>query len=136
MKKIQRQIELVKTDILQRFPNCSYTIGILLWDDGTSLVECRHGNDEGTKIYKSTYYNNELIFDEIDIEGKVMIKDMFGNEKFQYLTDEKPKNSLEKKMRAVAACSCDNGIIDCPGCKDEDENNKREHTLDNLNYLP
>ena len=92
MKKIQKQIELVKNDILQRFPNCSYSIGILLWDDGTSSVECRHGNDEGTKIYTSTYYNNELTFDEIDVDGKVMIKDRFGNEKFQYLTDEKPKH--------------------------------------------
>jgi hypothetical protein len=92
MRKIQKQIELVKNDILQRFPNCSYTIGILLWDDGTSRVECRHGNDEGTKIYTSVYYNNELSFDEIDIAGKVMIKDRFGNEKFQYLTDEKPKH--------------------------------------------
>ena len=93
MKKIQKQIDLVKNDILQRFPNCSYTIGILLWDDGTSRVECRHGNDEDKKIYTSTYYNNKLTFGEIDVDGKVMIKDRFGNEKFQYLTDEKPKHS-------------------------------------------
>ena len=90
---IKRQIELVKNDILQRFPNCSHTIEILLWDDGTNRVECRHGNDEGTKIYTSSYYNNELTYNEIDIDGKVMVKDKFGNEKFYYLTDEKPKLS-------------------------------------------
>ena len=88
MKEIERQIEIVKNDILQRFPNCSYTVGILLWDDGTSRVECRYGNDDGTKIYISVYYNNELTFGEIDIVGKVMIKDKFGNDQFKYLTDE------------------------------------------------
>jgi hypothetical protein len=90
MIEIERQIELVKNDILQRFPKCSYTIRILLWDDGTSSVECRHGNNEGTKVYTSTYYKDELTFEEIDIDGRVMIIDEFGNEQFKYLTDEKP----------------------------------------------
>ena len=58
VKNLQKQINLVKNDILSRFPNCSYTILILLWDDGTTSIECRHGNNEGTKIYTSTYYNN------------------------------------------------------------------------------
>jgi hypothetical protein len=92
MKEIERQIEIVKNDILQRFPNCSYTVRVLLWNDGTSSVECRHGNDEGTKIYTSTYYNDELIFDEINVDGKVMIIDKFGNEQYKYLTDKKPKH--------------------------------------------
>ena len=92
MKKIQEQIEIVKSDILNRFPNCSYTVRILLWDDGSSLVECRHGTNEGTKMYNSIYYNNELTFNEIDKNGMVMIIDEFGNEKFMYLTDEKPKH--------------------------------------------
>jgi len=91
MEKIQEEIELVKSDILTRFPNCSYTITILLWDDGTRKVECRHGNDEATKIYTSSYYNNELIFDEIDIDGKVMVKDEFGNGSYWYLTNKKQK---------------------------------------------
>jgi len=90
MIEIERQIELVKNDIIQRFPNCSYTITILLWDDGTSRVECRHGNNEGTKVYTSTYYKNELIFEETDIDGRVMIIDEFGNSRFKYLIDEKP----------------------------------------------
>lgn len=92
MKKLQEKIELVKNDILSRFPNCSYTITILLWDDGTDRVECRHGNDEGTKIYSSIYYNNNLIYEENDIDGKYMIMDEFGSEKLMYLTDEKPKH--------------------------------------------
>ena len=90
VKNLQKQINLVKNDILSRFPNCSYTILILLWDDGTTSIECRHGNNEGTKIYTSTYYNNELIFNETDINGKVMIKDKFGNDKFFFLTNKKP----------------------------------------------
>ena len=55
IKNLQQQINLVKNDILSRFPNCSYTVLILLWDDGTNSVECRHGNDSGTNIYTSTY---------------------------------------------------------------------------------
>lgn len=90
MEKMQEKIDLVKNDILHRFPNCSYTIGILLWDDGTSRVECRHG--DGEKIYTSVYYNDELTFNEIDLDGRVMIIDEFGNSKFKYLTDEKPKH--------------------------------------------
>lgn len=34
---------------------------------------------------------------------------------------------MMRGKRAVAACSCDNGIIDCPGCKDADENNKGKY---------
>jgi hypothetical protein len=88
MKEIERQIDLVKKDILQRFPNCSYTVRILLWDDNTTYVECRHG--DGNKLYKSSYYNNELTFTETDIAGTVMIIDKFGKEHLKYLSDEKP----------------------------------------------
>lgn len=35
MKNIQEQIELVKNDIFNRFPNCAYTVIITLWDDDT-----------------------------------------------------------------------------------------------------
>ena len=58
--------------MFQRFPNCQYTIRILLWDDNTSLVKCRHGSvdEDGfcDKIHISTYYNNKLTFDIIDIK--------------------------------------------------------------------
>ena len=46
MKEIEKQILLVKDDIRNRFPECAYTIRILLWDDNTTLVECRHGTGE------------------------------------------------------------------------------------------
>lgn len=89
MENIQEKIDLVKNDILTRFPNCSYTVSILLWDDGTNSIECRHGNDEGSKIYTSTYYDNKLTFEEIDIDGKVLVKDKFGFDKYMYLTENK-----------------------------------------------
>lgn len=85
---MEEEIKMVKDDILRRFPNCSYTITVLLWDDETRSVECRHGNDEGDKIYISTYYDNELTYKEVDIDGMVMIRDEFGMDKFMYLTDK------------------------------------------------
>lgn len=59
------EINIVKNDILSRFPNCAYTIMVTLWD------------------------NNELTFYEIDINGKVMVRDEYGNEKFMYLNEER-----------------------------------------------
>jgi hypothetical protein len=64
MVEIQKQILLVKEDIRRRFPECAYTIRILLWDDDTSLVECRYGTVE--KLHISRYYNGELQYEEVD----------------------------------------------------------------------
>ena len=65
-EEIQKQILLVKEDIHRRFPECAYTIRILLWDDDTSLVECRYGTVE--KLHTSRYYNGELQYEEVDIK--------------------------------------------------------------------
>jgi hypothetical protein len=91
MKTLKNKIKLVKNDMLSRFPNSPHTIRILMWDDGTDSVECRYGNDEGTKLYTSTYYDDNLTFREIDINGKVMVIDEFGNEKFYDIMDNPPK---------------------------------------------
>jgi hypothetical protein len=64
---LQEKIDLVKQDILNRFPDCHHTIRILLWDDNTDMVECRYG--DGKKLYMSRYYDNKLIYEEIDIIG-------------------------------------------------------------------
>jgi hypothetical protein len=65
---LQEKIDLVKQDILSRFPDCHQTIRILLWDDNTDMVECRHG--DGEKLYMSRYYDNKLIYEEIDLRGR------------------------------------------------------------------
>jgi len=65
MEEILKQISLVKEDIHRRFPNCSHTIRILLWDDNTSLVECRYGING--KIHISRIYNGVLNYEEVDI---------------------------------------------------------------------
>ena len=66
LKEIEKQISLVKEDMLKRFPECSHTIRILLWNDNTSLVECRYGTVE--KLHISKYYNGILEYEEIDIK--------------------------------------------------------------------
>lgn len=79
LEEIQSQIDIVKNEILTKFPGVRYTIRILLWDDGTSSVECKHGTSEG-KLYVATYYNNELSFEERDINRTVMVVDECGKE--------------------------------------------------------
>ena len=66
MKEIEKQILIVKEDLLKRFPNCSHTIIIHLWDDNTSSVECRYGTTK--KLHISKYYNSELTYEEVDIK--------------------------------------------------------------------
>ena len=75
--KLEDKIELVKNDMLKRFPECHHTIKILIWDDGTDSVECRYGDSE--KIYISMFYNDELTFREEPIIGRIFI-DEFGTE--------------------------------------------------------
>ena len=82
---LEEKIALVKNDILTRFPGSHYTIRILLWDDGSDLVECRTGtnsDEEGKATLKiSTYYNEELKYQEEDFyvyEG--MLVDQCGIE--------------------------------------------------------
>lgn len=79
LSDVQSKIDLVTNEILSRFPNCYYTVRIILWDDDTFKVECRHGTAD--KLYISDFYNNELSFTEIDIShyGNMMI-DKDGNE--------------------------------------------------------
>lgn len=61
---IEKEIEIVKSHILNKFPGASYTIRILLWDDNTRCIECRHG--DGKKIYCSAIDNGKLTYDESD----------------------------------------------------------------------
>lgn len=85
---LQEKIDLVKSDLLSRFPNCAHTVRILLWDDGTDSVECRHGDDNDNTHY-SQYYNNELTFHSFKRDGRVMIVDKNGIEHDMYLVKEK-----------------------------------------------
>ena len=84
--KLQQKIDIVKEDILKRFPNCNYTIRILLWDDGTDLVECRHGNIKANslELFISQYYNNELRRDILYLKkDETMLVDEKGIEYYK-----------------------------------------------------
>jgi len=106
MKTLEEKITLVKNDMLSRFPNCSHTILIRLWNDGTDSVECRHGDDSVAKIYTSTYYNDELIYEELYVDGKAMIIDKFGNEQFMYLTDKIQNQDNADIINCCPKCGC------------------------------
>ena len=76
--KLKEQVELVKNKMLNKFPDCHYTIRILLWDDNTTLVECRHGCEN--KLHNFTFYNNELKYEESKLNYNAIIANEVGNE--------------------------------------------------------
>lgn len=55
---LQEKIDLVKKELFKNHPDCHHTIKILLWDDGTDLVQCQHGDDDN--LYISRYYDDRL----------------------------------------------------------------------------
>ena len=80
--RTQELIALVVNDMQGRYPNCRHTVRILLWDDGTSLVECRHArqSEEGIIICNSVYYKDKLKFHEHILDGDRIRIDGRGNE--------------------------------------------------------
>ena len=82
INKIQRLVKLVVDDMQERHPNCPHTVRILLWDDGTSLVECRHARkvEEEIIICNSVYRNDELKYSEHLLDYPKIRIDGRGNE--------------------------------------------------------
>lgn len=82
VNEIQRRVKLVRNDMLERHPNCRHTIRILLWDDNTSLVECRHFRKVGEDpiICNSVYYDDELTYEEHLMDYDEIVIDGKGNE--------------------------------------------------------
>lgn len=80
--EIQKRVDLVTNDMLKRHPNCLYTVRILLWNDDTNLVECRHTRNVDDKliICNSKYYKNELIYEEHLLNYNKISIDGRGNE--------------------------------------------------------
>jgi len=80
--KVQEEIAMVVNDMKSRYPGCHYTVKLLLWDDGTSSIECRHGRDTGTGmiICVSTYYEGELTHEEYAFDFDTIKIDARGNE--------------------------------------------------------
>ncbi len=80
--RTQDLISLVVNDMQERYPDCHHTVRILFWDDGTSLVECRHARltEKGVIICNSIYYKDELKYHEHQLEGDRIRIDGRGNE--------------------------------------------------------
>ena len=100
--KLQEKIDLVKQDLLTRFPDCHHTVRILLWDDNTDMVECRHG--DGEKLYISKYYDGKLSYKEIDMRGRPngMMIDENGTEYFPIPYVDHSITSQDFKMWLMA----------------------------------
>ena len=79
-----QDIQSVKNDLLKKFPNNSYTIRVLIWDDNTTCIECSY-TDEDDKKHISRMHNGILSYEILDITGKVMILNKFGEEEYYKL---------------------------------------------------
>jgi hypothetical protein len=82
-----QDIQVTKSNLLEKFPNVSYTVRILMWDDNTKCIECSH-TDEDDKKHISKMYNGTLSYETINITGKVMILNKFGEEEYYTLTKD------------------------------------------------
>jgi hypothetical protein len=58
IKTLDEKIALVKEELLKNHPDCPYTIKILLWDDGTDLVQAQYGDEDN--LYIAKYYDEQL----------------------------------------------------------------------------
>lgn len=92
-----QHIQTTKNDLLKKFPNAPHTIRILIWDDNTTCIECSY-TDENNKKHISRMHNGILLYEIIDITGKVMILNEFGEEEYYKL---KKMNKLDKDYLAL-----------------------------------
>ncbi len=87
-RRINRLISLVEKNILNKFPECNYTTTVTLWNDGTSMIRCKHGTD--VSVHCFTYYNDELSYEEIETDDStIMTIDEFGTEYYFDLIERK-----------------------------------------------
>lgn len=93
-----KKIDIVKKALLDKFPGCAYTVKILLWDDGTDLVECRHG--DGKMIYLYVYYNDKLTYNEFPLLSNKVRMDEHGTE-FFVLTHEEYAEQLTQPKKII-----------------------------------
>ena len=66
MGALQSKAEETIRRMQEMFPDCEYTVTVLLWDDATSSIECRYGIDEpdgSLTIYTWTYYDGKYKYD-------------------------------------------------------------------------
>lgn len=80
--RIEELTALVIADMQSRHPDCSYTVRVLLWDDETLLVECRHAHnsEQGIIICNSVYNKDELKYTEHLLDYAKIKIDGRGNE--------------------------------------------------------
>ena len=62
-----KEIEKISKKLIKKmrtkFPNCSYTVWVLAWDDYTFKVECKYGEDFYEKqalLHVYTYYDGKI----------------------------------------------------------------------------
>lgn len=98
LKEIKERIAIVKKAMIDKMGDVHHTVKILLWDDGTSLVECKYGSAD--TLHNYTHYEGILSYkeDPLDFE-KIYYEDEFGNLKPQDLkTTAELIERMEKEM--------------------------------------
>lgn len=61
----------------EKFPNCSYSMFINLWDDGTKRIECRYGDRKGY-VHIYAFYEEKITFRSLLLKGLTCSQDETG----------------------------------------------------------
>src|SRR5690606_13863569 len=83
LTEVQDKIELVKAEMLRRFPDANYTVKVLLWDDDTYLVECRHGRHNengGVDTHNIQWYDDEVHYEINECRSNAIVEDEYGTQ--------------------------------------------------------
>lgn len=87
LKNLDSIVKMVGDKMQERYPGCSSTITVLLWDDSDYLVSCKSMADDGITLRYYEYIKDELCYGEYPLRFKgPMLIDARGNE--YYLRDE------------------------------------------------
>jgi len=82
---LENKIKLVKEELSKNHPDCPHTVKILLWDDGTDLVQCQYGDDKF--LYYAKYYDGKLTYEIEPIYTPAFLTTKEGKD-FWVVTDE------------------------------------------------
>jgi hypothetical protein len=96
---LPQTIKLVSDELLLRHPGCPYTVQVLLWDDHTSCVEARHGDDE--YLYMVRWDNGELIYRFEPLLSNQAITDEYGTSSYILYPQEERNRELKSGWEII-----------------------------------
>lgn len=105
LKKLQKKIDLVEKMMQDNFPLGYYTTRILLWNDGTAMVECRLGEKVGDEVsvHNIRHYDGKVNYEAHKMNSNQIKVDHLGKE-YYVLTEQEEREQLLNSQEADDNC--------------------------------